>query len=51
MKSLISIENSAEVEKSIEYLKGFVCGACEDGTLYFRQKINTHVIELEQKNV
>ena len=30
--------------------KGFVLGACEDGTVYFKKNRNQYTIEIEQKN-
>ena len=48
MKTLISIKNQ---ENLIEEKKGFIVGACEDGTIYFSPKKNAYILEVEQNNI
>ena len=48
METFISIKNQKNL---IEKKKGFIVGACEDGTFYYSQKKNAHILEIEQNNL
>ena len=42
----ISIQNKSLIEKN----EGFIVGASEDGVLYYRNKKNAYILEIEQGN-
>ena len=48
MKTSILVKNQEDL---IENKKGFIVGASEDGTLYYNQKKNAYILEIEQANV
>lgn len=46
MKLSISIQNKSLIEKN----KGFIIGACEDGTSYHNPRKSAYILEIEQNN-